>query len=442
MPDRKNILILITDQQTHHAMSCAGNDWLHTPAMDSLAERGTRLTRAYCTYPLCAPARASHMTGKYPHEVNVWGNTGKGFWRHDIAREEMLGYPMSQAGYRCVWAGKDMAPADGSRDFELLCPWGDVQTAENLREFIAGPHDRPFLAVGNFMNPHNICEWARGMPLWEGGIGEMPRTEDLPPLPANFAIPPDEPQIIRDVQRLGLQVFIGRTFDERQWRQYIWAYYRMVEMVDRQIGCVLDSLREAALEDDTLVIFMSDHGDGCASHQWNQKMTFYEEVIRVPMILAGPGVAAGSHTDRLVSTGLDIFPTCCQIAGADVPARLQGRSLLELCGDKQPREWRTELTVESAMNPEILDNAKAQKQNMGRCIVTDRYKYSLWRWGRPREQLVDLQSDPGEMVNRAGLSRYRDVREDMRARLHAWSQATRDPFPVPGYEILSPGAQR
>ncbi|MFP4055186.1 MAG: sulfatase [Phycisphaerae bacterium] len=442
MANRKNILILITDQQTHRAMSCAGNDWLNTPAMDALARRGTQLTRAYCTYPLCSPARASHMTGKYPHQANVWGNAGKPFWKHEIAREEFLGYPMGQAGYRCVWAGKDMPPADGSRDFELLCRWGDVQTADHLCEFVAGEHDRPFLAVGNFVNPHNICEWARGMPLFEGGIGEMPRDEDLPPLPANFAVPPYEPQIIRKIQQLGLQVFIGQGFDERRWRQYIWAYYRMVEMVDRQVGRVLDVLRESGLEDDTLVMFLSDHGDGCGAHRWNQKMTFYEEVIRVPMILAGPGVAAGARSEALVSTGLDIFPTCCEIAGADLPGDLPGRSLLDLCDGTTPADWRDELTVESAMNPEILDSAKAHKQNMGRCIVTGRYKYSVWKWGTPREQLVDLQEDPGEMVNLAVVGRYRDLLEQMRGRLYDWTQATDDPFMVPGREILSPGAQR
>ncbi len=442
MSNATNILILITDQQTHRAMSCVGNDWLHTPAMDALAERGTRLTRAYCTYPLCSPARASHMTGKYPHQVNVWGNAGKPFWKHEVAREEFLGHPMSQAGYRCVWAGKDMPPADGSRDFEVLCRWGDVQTADHLREFLTGEHDRPFLAVGNFVNPHNICEWARNMPLFEGGIGQVPREEDLPPLPSNFAIPPYEPEVIRKIQQLGLQVFIGQGFDERKWRQYIWAYYRMVELVDQQVGRVLDALRESGLEEETLVMFLSDHGDGCGAHHWNQKMTFYEEVIHVPMILAGPGVTAGVESDALVSTGLDIFPTCCKVAGVEVPGELSGRSLLDLCDGQPPADWRDQLTVESAMNPEILDNAKAHKQNMGRCIVTGRYKYSVWKWGNPREQLVDLQEDPGEMVNLAMVSRYNGLLEEMRQRLYDWTQETDDPFMVPGREILSPGARR
>lgn len=89
-----------------------------------------------------------------------------------------------------------------------------------------------------------------------------------------------------------------------------------------------------------------------------------------------------------------------------------------------------------------MDNARAQKQNVGRAIVTDRYKYSVWRWGRPREQLVDLQDDPGEMVNLATSRRFDATRDALRARLAAWCKATDDRFQAPGHEILSPGARQ
>jgi arylsulfatase A-like enzyme len=271
----------------------------------------------------------------------------------------------------------------------------------------------------------------------------MPGEDDLPPLPANFAVPPYEPEILREMQKLGVEIYLGRNFTPRRWREYLWAYYRMIEMVDEQIGRILDALDANGLAERTLVVFMSDHGDGCAAHRWNQKQTFYEEVIRVPLILAGPGVQAGRVDDEhLVSTGLDLFPTCCDAAGIEVPTELEGRSLLEPAGGSAPSKWRDELVVESAMNPEILDNAHCHKRNVGRCVVAGRYKYSVWRWGNVREQLVDLREDPGEMVNLAVVSRYRDVLEDMRGRLDAWCKATDDRFPVPGREILSPGAKR
>ncbi len=442
MADRPNILIVITDQQSHHAMHCAGNEWLSTPAMDRLAARGARMNRAYCTYPLCSPVRASHMTGKYPHQVNVMGNEGKGFWAHEIAREELMGWHFSRAGYRCVWAGKDMPPADGSRDFELLCRWGDVQVADHVTDFLRDPGDKPFLGVVNFVNPHNICEWARAMPLWEGGIGDPPPERDLPPLPANHAVPAYEPEIIRLIQQWGMQIYLPRDFSQRQWRQYIWAYYRLIELVDVQLGRILDAMDQTGRAEDTLVIFMSDHGDGCGAHQWNQKQIFYEEIIRVPMILAGPGVEGPAVSDRLVSTGLDVLPTCCDAAGIDLPEGCQGFSLLELCAGRAPADWRESLVVESALNPEVMDNVRAARRNMGRCLVTDRWKYAAWKWGANREQLIDLENDPGEMHNLAQSSRWDPKLREMRRLLQDWSEHTDDPFQVPGHEILSPGATR
>lgn len=89
-----------------------------------------------------------------------------------------------------------------------------------------------------------------------------------------------------------------------------------------------------------------------------------------------------------------------------------------------------------------MDNVKAARKNMGRCIVSERWKYSAWKWGHHREQLVDLHQDPGEMVNLAQTSRYQGELNRMRSRLHQWCRDTRDGFQVPGHEILSPGAQR
>lgn len=434
MSNRRNILILITDQQTYHAMSCAGNPWLSTPAMDGLAQRGTRFTRAYCAYPLCSPARACQMTGKFPHQVNVNGNEGRFFWHHDIPREALMGYHFAQAGYRCVWAGKDMPPSDGSRDFELLAPWGDGAAAGRMVEFLTGDHDRPFLAVGNFVNPHNICEYAQGKPLPEGEVGAPPPLREMPLLPANHGIPPYEPEIIRTIQRQGHVVYLPQHYTDAAWRDYLWAYYRLVEKVDREIGRVLAALDIAGLRDETLVIFTADHGDGCAAHRWNQKQVLYEEVIRVPLILEGPGIEAGAEDARLAGASLDLFPTCADFAGIDPPADVEGVSLLRPAGEREA------LFVETALNAETGHGRPAR--NRGRAVVMDRWKYIVWSWGRYREHLVDLAADPGEMVNLAVSDRYQAVVDEMRQRLQAWRLRTGDTFDVPGYAEVSPEAGR
>jgi arylsulfatase A-like enzyme len=134
--------------------------------------------------------------------------------------------------------------------------------------------------------------------------------------------------------------------------------------------------------------------------------------------------------------------TCCDAAGIELPDGCEGRSLLELCSGRDPGDWRESLVVESALNPEVMDNVKAARRNMGRCLVTDRWKYSAWKWGRRREHLVDLERDPGEMVNLAQSARWDPKLQEMRRLLQDWSEHTDDPFQVPGHEILSPGAPR
>ncbi len=436
---RPNILVVITDQQTAAAMSCTGNPWLSTPAMDRLAARGVRFERAYCSYPLCSPARMSQMTGRYPHQMGVNSNEGKSFWGYDVPTSAYLPGQLAAAGYRCVWAGKDMPPADGSRDIELLCRWGDVQTADHTCAFLAGEHDRPFFAAVNFVNPHNICEWARGAPLFEGGIGEEPVLADLPLLPANHAVPPYEPELLRVIQAMGGQNYACvRNFTPEDWRRYRWAYFRMVEKVDRQIARVLDALDEAGLTDDTLVWFCSDHGDGCGAHAWNQKQTLYEEVIQVPTILAGPGVEAGRTDARLVASSLDLMPTCLDAAGVAIDPAIEGRSLLPLARGERVDDWREAVYVETALKAE--NSTMPPAKSRGRAVITERWKYSAWAWGRHREQLVDLATDPGEMVNLATSSRYAERRDAMRAQLNEWTRRTEDAFMVPGHEILSPHA--
>ena len=104
-------------------------------------------------------------------------------------------------------------------------------------------------------------------------------------------------------------------FGEKEWREYIWAYYRKIEGVDKRIGRVLDALRESGQEDDTVVLFTSDHGDCQGAHRWNQKTVFYEESARVAFIISCKGLTSGTVSRDLVHTGVDLLPTLCDYAG-------------------------------------------------------------------------------------------------------------------------------
>ena len=180
--------------------------------------------------------------------------------------------------------------------------------------------------VASFINPHDICQWARSQPLPWGPIDDDVATKDCPSLPANFAVPPFEPELLRIVQGLNPSIYPVRNWPDEHWRHYRHAYYRLVEKVDAQIGTILDALRETRLEENTVVIFSSDHGDGHGAHKWNQKTALYEECVRIPFIVSFKGVTDPGRVGatHLVSSGLDLFPTLCDYAGIEPPRSLPG----------------------------------------------------------------------------------------------------------------------
>lgn len=427
MSNRPNILYIFTDQQYAGAMSCAGNKDLTTPAMDSLAKTGVLFEKAYCTQPLCTPSRASMFTGFMPYEIDVTSNDKA---ISDHLRKQELG-SVFEPDYECVYAGKWHVPEISMPEghgFRNLSDFGDKDLAERCVEFLKQGHNRPFLLVVSFDNPHNICEWARNQKLpW----GQVPRvfTEECPDLPVNFAIPPFEPEAIRIEQSTPKGVHPTSGYTDEHWRQYRHAYYRLVEKVDAELGRILDALRDQGLEENTLVIFSSDHGDGLGAHHWNQKSVLYEESIRVPFIVSFKDVTKAGHVDdtNLISNGLDLFPTLCDYADIKVPDGLRGRTVRPLAEGLED-EWRDQVIVETLFGP------PGYQGTQGRMVRTQRYKYMVYSWGQYREQLIDMKEDPGEMVNLAVNNKYQVILQEHRERLARWCKETGDHF-----DVLIPG---
>ncbi len=206
--DRPNILIIMTDQQTADAMSNAGNKDLHTPAMDRLAANGVRFTRAYCAQPLCTPSRSSIFSGKMPFETGFIGNAPEkdGQWPDSLL---MMGKIFKDGGYQTGYVGKWHLPVPAEKisqhGFEFIentkfQDYNDAATPSYCARFIKENKDQPFLLVASFLNPHDICEWARGDALKMDVLASAPPPHQCPQLPANWAIPANEPRIIRDQQ--------------------------------------------------------------------------------------------------------------------------------------------------------------------------------------------------------------------------------------------------
>lgn len=437
-----NLLFIITDQQFADAMSCRmGSKHLRTPAMDDLAARGILFTRAYSSNPLCLPYRTSVFTGLYPHQTGVTENVlPRGGL--DQARFVHLGRYFKEAGYDTGYSGKwhmafDVNDPRG-HGFEILGATKggpDVDATNDALQFLGRPHVKPFLLVVSFLNPHNICEWARRLAgrdqrLICGEIGEPPGREHLPPAPANLAAPRNEPDgmtLMRRAYQVEDGPFPVGRFTPEDWRKHRWGYYRMVELVDREIGRVLSALRAAKQEENTLIIFTSDHGECAGAHGFNQKTVFYEESARVPLIVSWKGKTPSGTSDRLVNTGIDILPTLLDAAGLETPKRLPGRSLLPLALGRSVTDWRDHLVVQNNMaQAGVLAGMTPAME--GRMVRTDRYKYCVYTRGRQRESLVDLRTDPGEMNDLATNPQFRPVLLEHRELLARFGQEHADPL--------------
>lgn len=410
---RPNLLVILTDQQFADAMSCCiGREYIHTPNMDSLAATGMRFTRAYTANPLCVPARTSMFTGRYPHETGIQINTSE-----KIAPEKFpcMGRIFQSAGYETGFFGKWHMPFVVARKdqhgFEAVGEAKEtIYDGGPVAQFIRKRRARPFLAVASFMNPHNICEWSRGQNLPGGTVGKPPAPEQCPPLKPNMALPAGETDIIDHMRRAyqAHSLFPVGHFDENKWRQYLWAYYRLIEKVDRNVGTVLEALRESGQEPNTVVIFLSDHGECHGTHRWNQKTVFYDESTRVPLIISQKGTTPHGICDKIVNTGVDLIPTLCEFAGMAPPEELPGRSLRGHAMGQPPAEDRPYIVVSNHMiQCEPVDGVLLKPE--GRMVRTRRHKYCLYSEGKRRESLVDMKTDPGEMTNLAERPESREI---------------------------------
>ena len=431
--DRKpNILLIMTDQQFADAMSCViGREHIHTPNMDSLAENGMRFTRAYAPNPLCMPMRASMITGQYPHKTSIQSNSGK----IDPAKHIFMGKIFRDAGYETGYFGKWHIAVDGKRKdihgFDTT-DFGAKQNPAPAATFLKKPHDHPFLAVVSFLGPHEICQWARKEKIPGSPIGDPPPLEERPPLRTNFNPPENETDIMAHMRKSyqAHRLFPVGKYTEDDWRRLTWGYYRLIERVDGFIGTVLKALRESGQQENTLIVFLSDHGECHGAHRWNQKTVFYDESSRVPFIITWKGKTPKGTSNILLNTGVDVIPTLCDFAGIKVPSDLPGKSLKKPALGRAP-VWKREYVVSQnhMVQCEPVDGKKLTPH--GRMVRSDRYKYCVYSEGDRRESLIDMKKDPGEMKNLAGDATHSHTLEQHRQYLTDWCRKYGDDFPLP-----------
>ncbi|MHB9037683.1 MAG: sulfatase family protein [Armatimonadota bacterium] len=401
-----NLLFIHTDQQHFQALSALGAKHVRTPNMDRLVRQGTTFTTSYSANPVCAPARACWYTGIPSSKNGMLSNN------HTMSPDVPdLGQWLGARGYNSFYSGKWHIPGrDPSIGFNCLT-WNpgldgeqtDALVSRSAQSFLRSyDGDKPFFLSVGLTQPHDCCYWAlarRGdIETLPGGLNE----HDLPPLPENFECSMDGPSTMRK-HTDGIRG-VTKLWSPLQWRYYLWSYYRMVEMVDAEIGRVLDALEDSRFKSDTLVIFTSDHGDGLARRKMVSKWYLYDEAVRVPLVVVPPGGGSEKIDKGHVVSGLDISATLCDYAGAPVPPGCPGKSLRRLTEGKAD-EWHEFVVSESNIT--------------GRMVRTPEYKLITYKDERP-ELLFDMRRDPLEMTNLAREARYSDVVSDLRTRIGEW----------------------
>jgi len=431
-PRRPNIVYIFTDQQSARMMSCAGNKWLKTPAVDYLAKNGTRFERAYTTNPKCVPARVGMITGWFPGEFGVV-RSGASFrdvdGRTGYARTN-IGAQLKRAGYDLAYGGKVHLPTELEPEalgFEVISTDRKIDLANECAKYVKRSHSKPYYLVASFINPHDICYFYRKdlkpnktiLHLLKA-VGDDPASfvkNNCPPLPPNFEPQKDEPEAYRTLMKKS-KGKVRESFTEEEWRIGRWLYCRLTESVDAEIQIVLDAIRESGQEKNTVVIFSSDHGENDATYRLHGKETFNEESVRIPFIVMDKGGARErGRVDKthLVSNGLDLLPTVLDYAGVpDAKGDPRGLSVRPLVGGKDV-PWREHLGVESWI---------------GRMVVGKRYKYIRYDKAGNEERLRDMRDDPHEKTHCTADPGRKTVLEKMRQELDEWFPAESRGEPV------------
>lgn len=427
---RPNLLLILTDQQTHTAVSAFGNRYLKTPAMDSLVHGGVSFMQATCPYPVCSPSRAGIFSGLYPHQAGVMQNGLS--MRPGIST---MGEHFRKAGYQTVYGGKwhlygkDKGVIRGFDTIAGETALGarmDAPLAARCGEWLRQAKREPFLMVASFMNPHDICSWIRE----HKGSRTYPDVTRFPPAPANMAADPLEPAYMLhhrgagyDLMSQGVRIAYEWSADD--FRLYLHDYYRLVEDVDRNIGNLLGALSDSGLASNTVVAFAADHGEGMGAHRWVQKAAFYEESVRVPLVFSAPFLPRRNVKDfASLASLIDIFPTFCDMAGIEAPPGLAGASLSPAIEFGQPLARRFAVSEQGHYGG---------PEREGRMLRTAGHKYVAYNGGDRPEMLFDLVTDPGEIRNLAADGPSAERLRQCKVQLADWGRQHNDSFRCPAW---------
>ena len=446
MPKKPNVLFIVTDDQRFDTIHALGNNEIITPNLDRLVSRGTSFVRAHIAGgtcgAVCMPSRAMILTGRNPFHLEELGG--------NIPEEhKTIAETFKNNGYETIGLGKwHNGPPSYARSFTQgakiffggmwdhwnvpTCRYDETGEYDNVINFVVdfyndnhpqkqhcdefepGKHsstlltdsaidllkknvnkDKPFFMYLAYLAPHD----PRTMP---DCFREMYDAEKIT-LPPNFQqiIDTNYPLMVHRDESLA-----AYPRDEREIKRHIAEYFAMITHLDYEIGRLLNALKESGEEDNTIIVFTGDNGLAVGQHGWMGKEDIYEHGVRIPLVMAGPGIAENKKNDAYVYL-YDIFPTLCEKVGFDAPSSVDGKSFAKLLDGDNGESFRDELYL-------IFDK-------FVRGVKDENYKLIEYRNGDENEDkwtfLYDVKNDPWETKNLADDENYQSKVAEMREKL-------------------------
>ena len=425
-----NILLIVAEDMSLD-LGCYGNKHVYTPNLDELADEGCRFTNAYSTYSVSSPSRGCIFTGLYPHQN---GQIGLATHKYELFPEvKTLPTYLSQLGYRTGCIGKIHVNPESALPFDFwaihspnFAKKGLNRYAENAFDFVTSS-DKPFFLMVNFPDAH------------------FPVQRQVEGLPSHLV----------DVDGLseGLQ-FIGANTP--RIRENTANYYNCINRLDESIGMLLDTLKSTKKLDNTLIIFISDHGASFS----RSKHSSYEAGVKIPFIVKYPRlVPKGEVREEMLST-IDLLPTFITLGDGEIPFYLPGRNILELW-TKSDVSWREYIYTECMGSfPQVNFPCRAVRNKRYKLILNENFGmenlifslycqqkadfaggtsieeikasskyvqdgYTRWQFP-PKYELYDLEQDPNEWYNLGKDKKYEDVLKELSGNLYNWRVKTSD----------------
>ena len=435
---KPNILLIVSDDLTTTALGAYGNSIVRTPAIDQLAKEGFLFENTYSQYPVCGPSRASFMFGYYPTATQTYGYVSgreqvgpskksmaqffkeKGYYTARVSKIFHMGVPIdiengsdgqddpdswterfnSQGP---EWKSEGFAELvqnnpDGSIERKggnvmtiVESEGGDLaqsdgKTAEKTIELIQKHKDKPFFLAVGLVRPH---------------VPFVAPKEYFEPYPWQEIVPP--PVIAGDwddIPEKGINYVTTQNgeMSYAQKQKAIAAYYASVSFMDAQVGKILAALKEEGLEENTIVVFTSDHGFHLGEHDFWMKVSLKEESVKVPLIIKAPGIAPGRSL--AFAELLDLYPTLLELSELESPQQLQGKSLLPILQGKKEA---------------VRDFAFSVTQGGDTYLIRSE-RWAFIQYGKKGEngmELFDMYQDPGQFTNLASLDSFQAVVKEM-----------------------------